>query len=116
MSGILLIKNKLPDLLNIKRSKTKPNINLEFKNKLINYIDSSKNYKLFKLKRITDHTESDVIKAILFFNNQDTSFNYMDSYVAHLCTELTNDLRDAFGRNIWFDLKDGIFYFFVREN
>ena len=52
-------------------------------------------------------------KAILFFNNQDTSFNYMDSYVADLCTELTNDLRDAFGRNIWFDLKDGIFYFFV---
>ena len=110
------VKTKFPDLLNIKRSKSKANIDSEFKKRLINYIDSFKNYKLFKLKRITDDTESNVIKAKLSFNNEDTSFNYMDSYIADFCTDLANDLRDDFGRNIWFDLKNGIFYFFVREN
>ena len=33
-------KNKLPDLLNTKRSKSKTKLNLEFRNVLIQYIDS----------------------------------------------------------------------------
>jgi len=116
MGVIISRKNKLPDLLNSKRSKSKTNINSDLKTNLINYIDSFRSYKLFTLKRITDNTESNVIKVRLCFNNQATSFNYMDSYIADFCTDLTNDLRDRFGHNIWFDLKNGIFYFFVTEN
>jgi hypothetical protein len=96
-------KNKLPDLLNTKRSKSKTKLNLEFRNVLIHYIDSFHNYKLFNLKRITHNTDKDVIK-------------YMDSYVEDICTLIANDLRDGFGHNVWFDLKNGIFYFFVTEN
>jgi hypothetical protein len=33
-------KNKLPDLLNTKRSKSKTKLNLEFRNVLIHYINS----------------------------------------------------------------------------
>ena len=109
-------KNKLPDLLNTKRSKSKSKLNLEFRNLLINYIDSFHNYKLFNLKRITENTEKDIIKVKLIFNNRSTSYNYMDSYVQDICTLIANDLRDGFGHNVWFDLKNGIFYFFVTEN
>jgi 6-phosphogluconate dehydrogenase len=86
-------KNKLPDLLNTKRSKSKTKLNLEFRNVLIHYI-----------------------KVKLTFNNHSTSYNYMDSYVEDICTLIANDLRDGFGHNVWFDLKNGIFYFFVAEN
>lgn len=109
-------KNKLPDLLNTKRSKSKSKLNLEFRNLLINYIDSFHNYKLFNLKRISDHNEKDIIKVKLIFNNRSTSYNYMDSYVIDICSLIANDLRDHFGHNVWFDLKNGIFYFFVTEN
>ena len=82
-------------------------------NVLIHYIDSFDNYKLFNLKRITENTDKDVIKVKLTFNNRSTSYNYMDSYVEDICTLIANDLRDGFGHNVWFDLKNGIFYFFV---
>jgi hypothetical protein len=33
-----------------------------------------------------------------------------------LILKMEYDLRDGFGHNVWFDLKNGIFYFFVTEN
>ena len=93
-------KNKLPDLLNTKRSKSKTKLNLEFRNLLINYIDTFHNYNLFNLKRITENTDKDIIKVKLIFNNRSTSYNYMDSYVDDICSLIANDLRDGFGHNV----------------
>ena len=108
-------KNKSPDLLNTKRSKSKTKLNLEFRNLLINYIDSFHNYNLINLKRINDNTDKDIIKVKLIFNNRSTSYNYTDSFVDDICTLIANDLRDGFGHNVWFDLKKGIFYFIVNN-
>ena len=64
MDDTISHKNKSPDLLNTKRSKSKSKLNLEFRNVLIQYIDSFHNYKLFNLKRITENTDKDIIKVI----------------------------------------------------
>ena len=36
-----------------------------------------------------------------------------DVNVENLCSFIANELRDLIGHNIWFDLENGIFYFFV---
>ena len=111
-----LNKNTIPNFINKKRSKFTSKLNLKFKNDLIQFIDSFTTYDNFKLERILNNSDKDIIKVNLIYYNYYTDFNYFDLNVENLCTFIANELRDLIGHNIWFDLKNGIFYFFVAEN
>ena len=101
-----------PDLLNKRRNKSNINKLICLENDIIEYIDNFDNFYSFSLKRCEPYN-NEHIKTKLYFNNLDTSFNYTDKYVADLCSFLANDLRDQLEKNIFFDLRDGYFYFFI---
>lgn len=112
-----LFNCNLPELLNKERSKKHIKFyqNDNFfnnRNEIIEYIDNFQHFNLFSLKRVQPYNH-ELIKTQLRFKNNITSFNYMDEYVRELCCLIAHDLRDQIGKNIFFDLKNGYFYFFI---
>jgi len=95
------------------RSTFKSKKNIEnLKEIIIEYLDNTQLYKGFSIKKkyIADNN---ILSAQLLFNNHECKFNYMDRNVREICTIIAHDLRDYIDKNIFFDLYNGVLYFYI---
>lgn len=98
--------------LNIQRSKLRINNQSILINELLDYLDNTKTYKGFSIKKNYIVKNNIIITKLLYYNNE-TKYNYLDIDVRSLCSIIAHDLRDIIGKNIFFDLNNGEFIFYI---
>lgn len=98
--------------INKYRSKLRINTQVNIINELLDYLDNTKTYKGFSIKKNYIVKNNIIITKLLYYNNE-TKYNYLDIDVRSLYSIIAHDLRDIIGKNIFFDLNNGEFIFYI---
>ncbi len=98
--------------INKDRSKLRINTQANIINDLLDYLDNTETYKGFSIKK-NYITKDNIIITKLLYYKKETKYNYLDYEVRSLCSIIAHDLRDIIGKNVFFDLNNGIFYFYI---
>ena len=59
------------------------------------------------------HIPQNIIRIKLLENNKITNYEYWDEEVREISSIIATELRDLFNKNIFFNLINGIFYFYI---